>query len=175
MTWKAYVVASGAGLLATYLASAPTITPERTPASATGSITRPVQPADIQAEAERLHARVRQQTEYVEPSRNPFHFAARPTARRPARSAATSARDEEPAVIEPVPPAPPPPIRLSGIVTDGGEENRRRTAILITLQGIVSVHEGERVGAEYQVLRIEEEAVELVANDGTTRRLTLRP
>jgi hypothetical protein len=66
---------------------------------------------------------------------------------------------------------PPPPIRLSGVATDAG----RRTAYLVTLQGILSVTEGDAVPPDYRVGRIDEDAIELVTGDGTTRRLMLRP
>jgi hypothetical protein len=174
MTWKSYAVVSGAGLLATYLASGPTIAPDRVPASRPAVATPSAQaPVDIQEQAERLRLRVREKTEYKEPSRNPFRFGARPARRAPVRTEALAA--EELIVTPDDPPPQPPPIRLSGIATERIDGVRRRTAVLITLQGVLEVREGDPVGAEYRVLRIEEDAVELIASDGSTRRLTVRP
>jgi Tfp pilus assembly protein PilP len=53
--------------------------------------------------------------------------------------------------------------------------SRQRFAILVTAQGVIDVREGDAVGAEYRVARIEDNAIELAAADGTTRRLLLRP
>ena len=77
MTWKTYAAVSGATVLAGWLASAP---PSNTPApSATSrrpqaSNARSTAAIDIQEEAARLQARLREEPVYREPSRNPFRF-----------------------------------------------------------------------------------------------------
>jgi Tfp pilus assembly protein PilP len=173
MTWKSYVIASGAGLLATYLVSTPPPTaPGRTPAVGQSTAAPQAAPTvDIQAEASRLQTRVREAVEYQEPSRNPFRYAARRRVASP---------DPEPDI----PPEPdptlhllpePPAITVAGIVTKTVDGVRRRTAILITAAGPLEVSEGDAVGAEYRVVRVEEDAVELTAGDGTRRRISLRP
>ncbi len=172
MTWKAYAVVSGAGLFATYLFSVPpSVAPRRTAPDAARAITAPATPAvDIQDQASRLQSRVRQDTSYQEPARNPFRFAARPAAVR-------QRSPQLPAVAPPVPVQPvaePPAIKLSGIATSTVDGNRQRTAILITPAGPVTVREGDAVGAE-RVERIEEDAVDLATPDGSRRRLSLRP
>jgi|SRR5687767_4203118 len=173
MTWKSYVIASGAGLFATYLVSTPPAsTPGRTPAVGQRSVAPQAAPVvDIQAEASRLQTRVREATEYQEPSRNPFRYLAPRRAARPA--------DPEPDIAAPettLPPVPePPPITVAGIATKTVDGVRQRTAILITAAGTLEVNDGDAVGSEYRVVRVEEDAVELAAADGTRRRISLRP
>jgi hypothetical protein len=165
MTWKAYAAVSGAGLLATYMASSPpAIAPKRgsAPQNSTSGAAAPV--LDVQTEALRLNDRI--EPEYQQPARDPFRFAAR------SGSARTLAVTPEPPPQ--VAPAEPPPIKLSGIASptqDGGQ----RTAYLITPQGLVEAHEGDAVGFDYRVTRITEDAVELTGPNAVLRRLTLRP
>jgi hypothetical protein len=127
---------------------------------------------DIEEQAARLAPRVREEAEYHAPARNPFRFGA-------SRVAAPVVRAPEPVVeappVEAVPQVPPPlPIRLTGISTATVDGQRQRTAILITLEGVVTAREGEMVGP-FRVVRVEEDAVELAGADGTSRRLALRP
>lgn len=177
MSWKAYAAVSSAGLLATYLFSVPPVTaPGRQAAERTDSIRRRPQAAfDIQEQATRLQTRVREEIEYREPSRNPFRFGARPVTRRLVTPSASAEETVTPPPPAPPPPPPAPPIRLSGIATNTVAGVRQRSAILMTPGGIVTVREGDAVGAEYKVVRIEEDAVELAAADGSSRRITLRP
>src|SRR4051812_47906953 len=86
MTWKGTVLVSGAGLLATWLASAPSTHPAA-PARAVRPSATSRPPADIVYEAERLRARMHVVTEYTRPSRNPFRFGEA----RPSRPAGTQA------------------------------------------------------------------------------------
>jgi hypothetical protein len=173
MTWKSYAAVSGAGLLATYLFSAPPmIAPGRAPA------TRPEADAgatrlsdDIEEQAARLASRARDQVVYRPPSRNPFRFGARPASTQSNGPAPRAASEPE---VAPPAPAPPPPIRLTGIATDTVNGERRRVAVVLTSEGVVTAREGDMAGA-YRVVRIDEDAVEVVGPDGTTRRLTLRP
>lgn len=170
MTLKSYLLLSGGGgLLMTYfLTSQPVVPPaQRTARPPAAGRTAPK--VDIQREASRLQTRVRQDVDYGEPSRNPFRFGSRPAA---AGAPAAAAREavEQPVEIPVEAPAPP-PIRLSGVANDGG----KRSAFLVTAQGVLTVREGDAVPPDYRVGRIEEDAIELVAADGTTRRLKLRP
>ncbi len=173
VTWKSYTVVSGAGLLATWLVSTPAVDPQRPAASPRAAATAVQSSLDIAEQAERLRARARVASPYEEPTRNPFRFAspAAPSGESAPRQPMVA---EEPVPVDPGPP-PPPPIRLTGIATETVDGSRRRIAILVTGQGVVDVREGDAVGAEYRVARIEDNAIELVAADGTTRRLTLRP
>ena len=172
MTWKAYAAVSGAGLLATYLASAPpAIAPGRNVPRPSVDVRPPVPlTVDIQAQALKLQTRIAHDTGYENPSRDPFRFAARPS---------TARRQPSQPVIPAAPPLPvapePPPIRLSGIATQmvGGEP--QRTAILVTPQGPLEVHEGDAIGTDYHVTRIQDDAVELTGTNGIIRRLALRP
>jgi hypothetical protein len=174
MTWKSYAAASGGTLLVTYLFSAPpTIAPGRQPTPRFDAAA-PSAPAaaNIQHEAERLESRERADTEYRAPSRNPFRFAGR-------AAAASGVRAPEPRTEAPVPPTvpappPPPPIRLSGIVTNTVGGVRQRSAVLNTPDGVIMAREGEMAGA-YRVVRVEEDAIEVVGPDGSARRLSLRP
>ena len=170
MTLKSYLLLSGGGtLIATYLVTLqPQVSPR--PAATARVATRTSTPGvDIRQEADRLQTRVRQEVEFSSPSRNLFRFGERPkaasvpTVRVPVETAPAPA----PAEVAP----PPPPIQLSGISTQDGQ----RKAYLITTQGVLEVQEGAAVPPDYRVGRIEEDAVELTAGDGTTRRLKLRP
>ena len=172
MTLKSYLLLSGGGgLLATYL-----LTSQPGPTPAERAARQPARPrttatqVDIQREASRLQTRVPSAVEYSEPSRNPFRFGSRPAAPPPASAAPAREVVERPVDI-PVDAPAPPPIRLSGVANDGG----KRTAFLVTGQGVLTVREGDAVAPGYRVGRIEEDAIELVAADGTTRRLKLRP
>jgi hypothetical protein len=175
MSWKSYAAVSGATVLAGWLASAPPANePEGTAAVAPGSR----QPAaarrgdsDIAREAERLQERGRRDADYTRPRRNPFRFSSRAADDR-GGDIPNPAPAPPPAIVFPVIPAPP-PLRLSGIAEDQQGQQLVRTAILSSPAGVLLVHEGDTVLADYRVGRIESEAVELVKSDGTTLRLTL--
>jgi hypothetical protein len=173
MTWKSYAAVSGGTLLVTYLFSAPpTIAPGRPPAATDAVAGSAPATVDIQQQAKRLGSRVRAQTEYRPPSRNPFRFGGRPVAARPAVRAPEPTSDA-PVVLPVAPPPPPPPIRLSGIVTNTVDGMPQRSAVLNTPDGVVTARAGETAGA-YRIVRVDEDAVEIVGPDGTTRRLNLR-
>jgi hypothetical protein len=173
VSWKTYVIVSAVPtLVATYLvANPPATTPPRPPAAGqpTGA-PAPSPSVNIAEEATRLQARIRDEVEYHEPSRNPFRYAARKPA--PRVSAPQVVVDEAPVTIAP---PEPPSITVAGIATKTADGVSTRTAVLITPGGPVEVREGDAVGAEYRVVRIEADAVELAAADGTRRRLSLRP
>jgi hypothetical protein len=167
MTWKLYALASGGGLLATYLVShAPGIEPRQTGSpivpqavSATGAV-------DLTAEAERLSHRVGGITPYHQPARDAFRFGA--VARRvPPRPAA-------PLLETALPPPPPRPLfSLAGIATETSADGPERTAILSSLRGVLLVHEEDIVEGGFRVVAIEDEAVTVESTaDGT--RTTLR-
>jgi hypothetical protein len=177
MTWKSYAAVSGAGLLATYLFSAPPmIAPGRAPA------TRPAADAgatrlsdDIEEQAARLASHAREQVVYRPPSRNPFRFGARAASTQSNIPAPRAASEPLPEAVQQNPaPAPPPPIRLTGIAANTVNGEQQRVAVLLTSEGVVTAREGDMAGA-YRIVRIDEEAVEVVGPDGTTRRLNLRP
>lgn len=169
MTLKSYLLLSGGGLVATYLVTAqPGVVPPQ-PAAAPPSVSsRAAAPVDIQEQAARLETRARQDVDFAAPSRNPFRFAAPPP--RPA-APRRDVVDERPPLVE-EPSTALLPIRLAGV---SASDDGRRTAYLVTVQGIVAVREGETVLPDYRVERIEDAAIELVAGDGSTRRLQLRP
>jgi hypothetical protein len=161
MTWKSTAVVSGAGLLATWLASYP-------PASAPEPAAAPAAPiattgTDIQAEAARLQEQVRGVVEYEPPVRNPFRF----TTRAP-RAAAPPTPVEFAAVT---PAAAAPEITVSGVAIDTVEGQEVRTVILGTPSGLVFAKVGDAV-AGYRVSAIAEDAVQLTADDGST--ITIR-
>jgi hypothetical protein len=179
MTWKSYAAVSGAGLLATFLASSPpALSPGRAPAA------RPTEDAgavrlsdDIEAQAARLGSRVRDDVAYRPPTRNPFRFGARiplPRSSGTGRSAPSESPPLTPAEPAPEPPPPPSPIRLTGVATNTVNGEAQRVAVLLTSSGVVEARAGDMAGA-YRVLRVEEDAVEVVGPDGMTRRVNLRP
>jgi hypothetical protein len=179
MTWKSYAAVSGAGLLATFLASAPpALSPGRAPAA------RPTEDAgaarlsdDLEAQAARLALRVRDEVAYRPPTRNPFRFGARipsPRSSVTGGSAPSASPPPTPAEPAPEPPPPPPPIRLTGVATTSVNGQAQRVAVLLTSSGVVEARAGEMAGA-YRVVRVEEDAVEVVGPDGMPRRVNLRP
>jgi len=174
MTWKSYAAASGATVLAGWLASAP-------PSSAPGGAasTAPQRPgaasetsSDIEVQAMRLQARAPAERRFTEPRRNPFRFDGRPsTASTPREAAALESREpEQPAIVEPARPV----VSVAGIAEDQVDGRIQRTAVLSSPAGVLLVREGEEVLGRYRVARIESEAVELVERaSGETLRLTL--
>jgi hypothetical protein len=172
MNWKSYTLASGAGLLATWFAAAPSSMPERVP---------PAQPSeasgvsaaasDIEQEASRLQARLQQESFYRAPARNPFRFVDR---RATAALAAAAPLDETPPA--PVVAAPPPlPVKLAGIASDEEPGGTVRTAILSTPNGVVLARVGDEVMGLFRLSSVDEDGVDLVTiADGVPVRLTLR-
>ena len=131
---------------------------------------------DIEREAARLEARVRREAAYAQPRRNPFRFGAtRPSASVGADPAETSLA--ETGVPVAVPSSPPPlPVSLAGIAEDQVEQRVERMAILSSPDGVLLVREGEDVLGQYQVAKIDSDAVELVRHaDGVTVRLGFAP
>ena len=167
MTLKSYLLLSGGGLVATYLVtSQPGVVPPERATVPRPASSRAAAPVDIQEQAARLQTRAGQDVDFSAPSRNPFRFAAPPPS--PPAPRREVADEPSPVVEEP----PPPPIRLAGV---SALDDGRRTAYLVTLQGILAVRDGDTVPPDYRVQRIEESAIELVRADGSTRRLQLRP
>ena len=127
--------------------------------------------AEVQAQTERLKARLAQAPAATEPVRNPFSFAPRDDGRRPARSA-TPAALPEPVALPPVEPA----IELVGVAEEQTVQGLVRTAIVSALSGdLWVVKVGETVAGRYKVTTIGADTVELSDPvSGATRRLTLR-
>jgi hypothetical protein len=172
MDWKSTAVISGAGILATWFFSLPASHPLATGAAAAARAPQAVASTiDIQREAARLQVRVHPEQTYVESSRNPFRFGARPASG--ARPVGTSAPAQPAAAV---PQAPPPPrITLDGIATDMVGDQPQRTAILKTDSGVVLAREGDQVAGQFRVTKIAADAVELVTiSDGSVLRLALR-
>jgi hypothetical protein len=171
MNWKSTVIVSGAGLVATVFGWVSTpIVPQRASAPVTTPATQSAQiaaAADIQQEAARLQSRLVPNATFRQPSRNPFQFGPRPTARS-SRPAPTQVQE---ALVPIAPVVPRPNIQLRGIATDTVDGALQRTAIMTTDAGLLLVREGESAGA-YRVSKIEDEAVELTGPDGLLR-LTL--
>jgi hypothetical protein len=165
MNWKSTAAASGLTLVATWLGLSPSI---QVPAARPAAAPRDSRPAvsDIQAQADRLQVRVRKEMDYRDPSRNPFRFSHRPSAPRP-----TPAVVEAPVVLA-APTIQPLPFTLSGMATDGPDAVR--TAILTTPSDVVFAKEGDRV-AGFTLTRVDEAGIEVMAADGSVRRLTLTP
>ena len=171
MTWKSYAAVSGATLLAGWLASAPPANAPTTSAGveppAVGELPRAA--AQIEDEAARLQAGIREQAVYREPERNPFSFGSRGPAR-----AASEAVVEAPPAEAFVPTPPPPPVTLAGIAEDQVAEVMQRTAILSSPSGVLLVKEGDDVLGQYRVSKIESSAVVLTRiSDGGSVRLIL--
>ena len=175
MTWKSTAVAGVATLTATWLAS---YAPERRPAaerSTVPSIARTeTAAAEIQHEANRLHARLAEIGAYRDPSRNPFRFNSHRRAAQAPRPEPTISVEDLPGEPEPAPPT----LRLTldGIAEDTVGDEQVRTAIISTPNDVLLVKMGDRIGDQFTVAAIAADAVELVRIDtGATVRLALRP
>jgi hypothetical protein len=170
MNWKSYSVVSGAGLLATWLAtSQPRVPGNVTPEQPREAAAAVAAASDIERQAERLQARLQNHARYREPARNLFRFSDRGPARV---SAAPPAEASIAPLPEPAPVVPALPLKLTGIAMDG----ETRTAILSTPAGVVLAREGEDLLERFRVSKVEEDAVEIVTiSDGVMTRLALRP
>jgi hypothetical protein len=172
MTWKSTAAASGAMLVATWLASYAPVGGPKAPASTAPTIaSTETAAADIQREAERLHGRMQQVAAYRLPSRNPFQFGARPAPAPP---------PPRPVAIEP--PAPvaeapqPPPLVVSGIGEDVVGDEVVRTAIISAANDVHVVKVGDTIADTYKVASISATGVELVRLDtGAVLQLPFRP
>jgi hypothetical protein len=168
MNWKSTALVSGPAVVATWLFSTPATAPTAapTPARAVATEGSAAASSDIEQQAARLQAMLRADGDYTAPSRNPFRFSI-PT---PRPAAVIRPVETVPAVVPPAPPS----IRLEGIALDGDDAAPERTAILGTASDVVLAKEGDAAGS-YRVTKIEDDAVELEANDGAVLRLTLKP
>jgi hypothetical protein len=177
MSWKSTAVAGLATVTATWLASyAPVGRVPQAPSQTPSVEHTEIAAAEIQREADRLHARLLQVGAYRDPARNPFRYAPR-----------AAARTAPPARIEPVitseamadtarPVEPTPRFTLTGIAEDIVNETPVRTAIISTPSDVFLVKVGEMVLDQYKVERISADGVELVRVDtGATVRLMLKP
>ena len=158
MTWKSTAVVSGAGLLATWLASYAPPAGSPPPAAAPAAAVA-MSDAEIQQEATRLQQQVRSVVEYAPPMRNPFRF----TATAPGAPVASAPAAVIPDVAAPAAPD----VTLTGVALDTVDGRDVRTAILSTPAGLVFATVGEVV-AGYRVAAIAEDAVQLTASDGST-------
>jgi hypothetical protein len=169
MNWKWTALASGAGLVATWLGT--TAPPTRATTEVVPSTGREVvSPSanDIQEQAAHLQAAMRAHAEYTPPTRNPFVFPSRPQRRPIAPPAQVFAAVSPIAPGEPVRPL----IRLTGIASDIVDGTLQRTAVLSTSSDVLLLREGESA-AGYTVKKIDDDAVELVGPDASGMRLTL--
>jgi hypothetical protein len=165
MNWKSSTLATGAALLAGYFVTSPSNLPgSLMPAQPREVRVAPPAPSDIEEQAAKLQARLRQEALYREPARNLFRFAERAPAARPAPPV------EPPAIEAPItPPAPLPlPIRLVGVASDGDV----RTAILSTPSGVILAKIGDEA-LGFRVSQIGDESVTLT-NPGSGAELSLQ-
>ena len=172
MTWKSYAAASGATVLAGWLASTPPVgvVANSPPAPSRSSRAAASPSSDIVEQATRLQARIRRETAYVRPQRNPFQFEA---ARPDAEAAAAIAEPALSAAPAPVINAAP-SVTLAGVTEDPRQDGVERTAILSSPTGVLLVRVGDEVLGRYRVAAVEEGAVELLSlADGSRLRLSL--
>ncbi len=170
MTWRSTAAASGAMVVAWLASYAPVGGPRLDPASAPSPTHTEAAAAEIQREADRLHARNRVAS-YKLPQRNLFRFSDRPIVHAVPRQPVAIVEE-----IAPIPPAPPPiRLTLSGIGEDVVGDQVMRTAIISAPDNVHIVKVGEAIGDAYKVTKIDADAVELSRlDDGSTLRLTLR-
>jgi hypothetical protein len=122
-----------------------------------------LQGAELAAEVARLRARLRPTDQPQEPARNLFQFDARTTRSLPA--------DAAPSPLPVAAPPPPPPLSLIGLAADGAT----RTAIISGFGDLFLVKEGDRIGAQYRLSRVEADGVEVTnVSDDTTFTIRLQ-
>lgn len=121
-----------------------------------------LQGAELAAEVARLRARLRPTDQPQEPARNLFQFNARTVRSSPA--AADFTPTPAPAGVV----APPAPLTLIGFAAEGAT----RTAIVSGFGDLFLVKEGDRIGAQFRVARIDADGVE-VTNVSDDTRFTL--
>lgn len=122
-----------------------------------------LQGAELAAEVARLRARLRPTDQPQEPARNLFQFNA-PTGRSSAQPLFT----ESAVPVAAVPP-PPPPLSLIGFAAEGAT----RTAIVSGFGDLFLVREGDQIGAQYRVARIDADGV-VVTNTSDETTFTIR-
>ena len=124
-----------------------------------------LQGAELAAEVARLRARLRPTDQPQEPARNLFQFDAR--AARSSPAAGDSAPSPLPFSATP----PPPPLSLIGFAAEGAT----RTAIISGFGDFFLVKEGDRIGAQYRVSRVDTDGVEVTnISDETTFTIRLQ-
>ena len=121
-----------------------------------------LQGAELAAEVARLRARLRPTDQPQEPARNLFQFNA-----RTARSSAAPPLTENAVPVAAVPP--PPPLSLIGFAAEGAT----RTAIISGFGDLFLVKEGDRIGAQFRVARIDADGV-VVTNTSDETTFTIR-
>lgn len=177
MNWKSTVLVSGAGVVATWVAS---IVPPAQHVSAPQERSAPTTGAsdvsdEIVHEAERLAARLHPQVAYQEPARNPFRFAGRARAAAPGTlTPAQPEMSDEP--LAEIPETPTLRVNLTGVIEDTTGGTVVRTAVLSTSGDVLLVKEGDVVAGQYNVTAITATTVELTReSDGVVVRLAIRP
>ena len=123
-----------------------------------------LQGAELAAEVARLRARLRPAAQPQEPARNLFKFGARASRTAPAAPVLPLEPTAAPAL------PPPPPFTLIGFASEGAV----RTAIISGSGDLFLAREGDSITAQYRLIRIDADGVELGALDGTTFTLTLQ-
>jgi hypothetical protein len=121
-----------------------------------------LQGAELAVEVARLRARLRPSDKPQEPARNLFQFNA-----RTARSSAPPPLTESAVPVAAVPP--PPPLSLIGFAAEGAT----RTAIVSGFGDLFLVREGDQIGAQYRVARIDADGV-VVTNASDETIFTIR-
>jgi hypothetical protein len=173
---RAALYIGGATLLVAWLSSASSLSPQSATDATPAPQTETDLPAerliaDVQAQSGRLKQRLATAPLPQKPARNPFMFAAAPTAER-----AGPARRLEAAALPPPPMGPAEPaLSLIGIAEDHRPEGVRRTAMIAT-EGdeLVVAAIGDPVAGRYKVTAIGQDAVELADSaTGLIRRLGL--
>jgi len=170
MNWKSTALVSGAGVLATWLASVPSpVEPPRQAAAPAAAAQAPSSDGDIDALARELAARADVVAAFTRPLRNPFAFA-------PVRVAPPM--DAEPAVSSvpeapgPVPPAGP-TFKLVGVALDRVDDQDVWTAIVNADGEVVLARKGDEIAPGLRVTAVSAEGAVLARDDGTVLTLPL--
>lgn len=162
MNWKSTAFVSGAGLLATWLASGPPPAGQpRQVVATTGAAAAEGSTADIETLARELAARTEVVAAFTRPLRNPFRFRAAPVNSAPAIAV------DAPAVVPPIAQPSGPVFKLVGVALDRVDEQDVWTAILNTGGDVVLAKQGDEVGPGVRVTSVSAESVTLGRDDGT--------
>jgi hypothetical protein len=169
MNWKSTALVSGAGVLATWLASVPSPVepPRQTAAPVAAQVVK--SDDDIDALARELAARADVVAAFTRPLRNPFRFG--PVRVGPRVEEAPAA----PAEIQAAAPAAPagPTFRLVGVALDRVDDQDVWTAIVNAGGDVVLARKGDEIAPGVRVTDVSAESATLGRDDGTVLTLPL--
>jgi hypothetical protein len=171
---RGFLLAVPAVLVAVWVSSSTTM-PARQAPGGQSAVTEPSRAAPSLFELERVTRRLQDGIEAAE-------AAARPAARNPFRFDTATRAPQEPSPPRPVQAVTPasvepaaPIVILIGIVERTEDGQSSRVGVVSTASGLSYVKAGDRIGDRYEVVSVDNDAIEIKdTTDASTRRITLQ-